>query len=75
MAKTYSGREIVRILCREFGFIIITTKGSHIKLRRKMGSRTITTIVPLHRELAHGTLLGVLRLGEINPKDFQQAAS
>jgi len=40
-----------------------------------MGSRTITTIVPLHRELAHGTLLGVLRLGEINPKDFQQAAS
>lgn len=36
--------------------------------------RTITTIVPLHKELQHGTLLGVLELAEVEESDFREAA-
>lgn len=73
MAKTFSGKEVVRILIREFGFIAVSQKGSHVKLRKKAGGKVITTIVPLHKELARGTLLGILDLAEINENDFRQA--
>jgi predicted RNA binding protein YcfA (HicA-like mRNA interferase family) len=71
MPKTVSGKEVIKILCREFGFYFISQKGSHVKLQKKLGHRTITTIVPLHKELAKGTLLGVLRLAEVEEEDFK----
>ena len=73
MANTFSGKEVIKILSREFGFSVVSQKGSHVKLRKKVGNKVITTIVPLHKELAHGTLLGVLNLAEINVKDFRSA--
>jgi predicted RNA binding protein YcfA (HicA-like mRNA interferase family) len=72
--KTFSGKIVVRILEREFGFIIVSQRGSHIKLRRKIEGKVITTIVPLHKELARGTLLGVLELAEIKEDDFRAVA-
>ncbi len=74
MAKTFSGKGVIRILAREFGFRVISQKGSHIKLRRQIGNRVITTIVPLHKELARGTLLGILDLAEISVDDFLRNA-
>ena len=74
MPKTFSGKIVIRILERKFGFIVVSQRGSHVKLRRKVQSRTITTIVPLHKELARGTLLGVLELAEIKEESFRQAA-
>ena len=74
MAKTFSGKEVVKILIREFGFSFVVQKGSHIKLRKKVRGRTITTIVPVHRELAYGTFLGVLELAEIEEEEFRKAA-
>ena len=70
MAKTFSGKEVVKILCRSFGFYIVSQKGSHVKLRKKLGVRIIITIVPIHRELARGTLLGVLDLAELREEEF-----
>ena len=70
MAKTYSGKEVIKILCRKFGFSFVSQKGSHVKLRKTSGGKTITTIVPLHRELATGTLKGVLDLARIEVGDF-----
>ncbi|MEK7203540.1 MAG: type II toxin-antitoxin system HicA family toxin [Patescibacteria group bacterium] len=52
MAKTFSGKEVVKILSRKFGFYFVSQKGSHVKLRKRTGKRAITTIVPLHKELA-----------------------
>ena len=72
MSKTFSGREVVNILRRKFGFSFISQKGSHVKLQRKESNRTVTTIVPLHRELARGTLLGILRLAEVDGKEFSR---
>ena len=70
MSKTFSGKEVVKVLCREFGFFVVSQRGSHIKLNRKNGNRTIVTIVPVHRELAHGTLLGILEMAEIDITEF-----
>ena len=53
-----------------FGFVVINQKGSHVKLQRKDGRRTITTIVPTLSELGPGTLHGVLKLAEVDNDAF-----
>ena len=73
MSKTISGREMIKVLCRDFGFSVVSQRGSHVKLQRKFAGKTITTIVPLHKELAPGTVLGVLRLAEVDEEDFLQS--
>ncbi len=72
MAKTFSGKLVITILCRHFGFFVVSQKGSHVKLRRAILNKSITTIVPLHRELSYGTLKGVLDLAEVTVQDFIQ---
>lgn len=72
MYKPLSGKQVVKILCREFGFYFVSQKGSHVKLRRKVKVENITTIVPLHKELAPGTLKGILELAKIEEKDFRK---
>lgn len=72
MAKIYSGKQVIKILCRKFGFSFISQKGSHIKLRKIIKNKTITTIVPLHKELVGGTLKGVLQLAEVDDKEFNK---
>lgn len=74
MAKTFSGKEVVKILSREFGFSFISQKGSHVKLRKMVRGKAITTIVPMHKELARGTFLGILELAEISEDEFKKAA-
>jgi predicted RNA binding protein YcfA (HicA-like mRNA interferase family) len=68
--RILSGKEVIKILCRKFGFYFVSQKGSHAKLKKKVGNREIITIVPLHKELARGTLKGVLELAEINEEEF-----
>jgi len=68
--KVLSGRKVIKILCREFGFSFISQRGSHVKLRKKVRNREITTIVPLHKELALGTLRGILDLAEVDMGEF-----
>ena len=59
--RRLSSRELVRAL-GQLGFEIIATRGSHAKLRRVApdGARQTLTI-PLHRELAPGTLHAIFR--------------
>lgn len=52
-----SGDDVVRRLHRA-GFELISQRGSHRKLRHADGR---TVIVPMHRELATGTLASILR--------------
>jgi len=70
MPKTVSGRKTIKILCKHFGFIEISQKGSHVKLVVKKGRKKRMVIVPLHRELAKGTIVGVLRMAEVKSKEF-----
>jgi predicted RNA binding protein YcfA (HicA-like mRNA interferase family) len=56
-----TSREILRVL-HGFGFDMVAQKGSHAKLCRELlsGERQILTI-PIHRELAPGTILAIYR--------------
>ena len=46
MPKTFSGKLVVKFLCRDFGFCFISQKGSHVKLAKKRKTKKIITIVP-----------------------------
>lgn len=72
MPKIYSGKLVIKILSRQFGFYFVSQKGSHVKLARETSSKIVTTVVPLHKELAPGTLRGVLELAEIDEKEFKK---
>lgn len=74
MPKTFSGKQVVKILCREFGFYFVSQKGSHVKLRKRIKNQEINTIIPLHKELASGTLRGVLDLAQVDEKEFRGMA-
>ncbi|MBI4331413.1 MAG: type II toxin-antitoxin system HicA family toxin [Chloroflexi bacterium] len=60
-----SGDEVVRLLKRE-GFDVVRQKGSHVSLQK--GS--YKTVVPLHEELAKGTLLGILKQSGLTKEDL-----
>lgn len=55
-----SGREVIRALER-MGFEQIRQRGSHVTLKKETSEGAIGCIVPLHRELAEGTLRGILK--------------
>ena len=55
-----SGREIVKLL-NKIGFAVVGRKGSHVRLKRRRGKEILIVIVPMHHELARGTLRSILR--------------
>lgn len=61
-----SGSETVRAL-ELIGFIRISQRGSHIKLRHSDGR---IAIVPDHNELARGTLRSILRQADLDVVEF-----
>ena len=48
-------------------FSRVSQRGSHLKLRNPAGR---TVIVPLHRELARGTLRSILRQAGLTTEEF-----
>ena len=72
MAKTFSGKEIIKILSQQYGFEKIGVSGSHVKMRKKSAGKAITTIVPLHSEVLMGTFRNILRLANIDVDDFMR---
>lgn len=60
MPKRYSARIILAAL-RRAGFLIISQKGSHIKLSKESSDRTLVVIVPNHKEIATGTFQSILK--------------
>ena len=51
----------------KIGFAEIGQRGSHVKLRDQ-GGRTV--IVPIHRELARGTLAEILGQSDVTVSEF-----
>ena len=72
MPKSASGKEVVSILTKHFGFHFVSQKGSHVKLKRQTDAGEIGTVVPMHHELAYGTLRGVLELARVDIKEFEK---
>lgn len=72
MSKSASGKNVIKILTKEFGFFVVSQKGSHVKLKKLTPHGDIITIVPMHRELARGTLRGVVDLAQVDFKEFKR---
>jgi predicted RNA binding protein YcfA (HicA-like mRNA interferase family) len=64
-----SGERVVRALKRA-GFVELRQKGSHISLEKRTSDRTFRTVVPMHAELAKGTLSDILRQSGIALEEF-----
>ena len=64
-----SGRDVLKALTRA-GFEIVGRKGSHIRLKKRVGSEVFIVIVPAHAELATGTLLSIIKQSGITREDF-----
>jgi len=63
-----SGADAVQALER-LGFVVARQRGSHIVMRR--GS--VGCVVPNHRELKVGTLVGLLKQAGVSPDEFLDA--
>ncbi len=68
--RRISGRDCVKIPCKQFGFSVVRQRGSHIVLRRETPKGRIGTVVPDHKELKLGTLKGILALAKVDGKEF-----
>jgi len=54
-----SGEDVIRVL-RKFGYAVVRQKGSHIRLRNESDPARLPVTVPMHKELAKGTLKNIL---------------
>lgn len=61
-----SGKELLQILQRR-GFIIVRQKGSHVTVQKDMHR----SVIPLHDELAKGTLHAILQQCGLTSDDLR----
>jgi predicted RNA binding protein YcfA (HicA-like mRNA interferase family) len=65
-----SGPELVKAFTR-LGFEVISQKGSHIKMRDRLGR---TAIIPNHKQIKQGTLhQGILKPNSISIEELIRA--
>jgi len=64
-----SGEDIIRVL-RKFGYEIVRQKGSHVRLRNESQPQRLPVTVPLHKEIARGTLNSILADASISVEEL-----
>jgi predicted RNA binding protein YcfA (HicA-like mRNA interferase family) len=64
-----SGERVVRALKRA-GFVELSQKGSHVSLEKRTSDRVFKTVVPMHGELAKGTLSDILKQCGLAVEEF-----
>jgi predicted RNA binding protein YcfA (HicA-like mRNA interferase family) len=67
-----SGHEIIRALER-LGFVRARQRGSHVVMKKSMPEGNIGCVVPLHNEVAIGTLRSILKQARVSADDFIKA--
>jgi predicted RNA binding protein YcfA (HicA-like mRNA interferase family) len=63
-----SGAEAITVF-ESLGFSVVRHKGNHVVLRK----RNVGCVVPLHKELAVGTLRSALKQAQVIVEDFLAA--
>jgi predicted RNA binding protein YcfA (HicA-like mRNA interferase family) len=69
--RRVSGREAIRAL-EKLGFGQVRQRGSHV-LRKETPEGAAGCVVPLHRELAIGTLRAVLKQAGVTADEFTKS--
>ena len=64
-----SGKELIKFLEKQ-GFARVRQKGSHVSLRKRTPDKVFQTVIPLHKNLAMGTLSSILRQCGISHEGF-----
>ncbi len=64
-----SGKELIKILEKN-GFKIVGQKGSHLRLKKITDVKIYITVVPLHKEIAPGTLSAILKQTNLSKDDL-----
>jgi len=67
--RRVSGAEAIRAL-EKLGFEQIRQRGSHVVLKKQTAQGAAGCVVPLHRELAIGTLHSILKQAGVTVEDF-----
>ena len=71
MARLLSARQVLRAL-RRGGFDVVSQRGSHIKLKKRIDDGELVVIVPDHPELAEGTLASILRQARMSREEMER---
>ncbi len=69
--RRVSGEEAIRALER-LGFVQVRQRGSPVVLKKQTPQGTIGCVVPMHRELAIGTLRGILLQAKVQADGFME---
>lgn len=67
-----SGRQLIRAL-QKFGYVEVRQKGSHVRMRNAADSQRQSVTIPLHDEIASGTLRRVLRDARVTIEELISA--
>jgi predicted RNA binding protein YcfA (HicA-like mRNA interferase family) len=67
--RRVSGQEAIQALER-LGFTRVRQRGSHVVLKKQAPEGEVGCVVPLHPELAIGTLRGILKQAKVAPEEF-----
>jgi predicted RNA binding protein YcfA (HicA-like mRNA interferase family) len=71
--KRVSGEETIKAL-QKAGFEVIRQRGSHVVLKKTTPNGDIGCVVPMHKELATGTLHSILKQAQITIDEFNNLA-
>ncbi len=63
-----SGAQLIAALGK-LGWVLVRQRGSHVRL--KHADRSVSLVVPLHRELKRGTLAGILRDAGVDREELR----
>lgn len=69
--RRVSAQQAIRALER-LGFVQIRQRGSHVVLKKQTPEGDVGCVVPLHDELAIGTLRSILRQARLTPDEFME---
>ena len=64
-----SGKKLVAAL-KKVGFVEVRQRGSHVSMEKVNLNNTYRTVVPMHKELAKGTLLDILHQTGLSRDDL-----
>ena len=67
-----SGTEAVKAFQR-LGFIVDRQRGSHVVLKKNVPEGQRGCVIPMHREIALGTLRSALKMAGVSPEEFNEA--
>ena len=67
-----SGSEAVRALQR-LGFNVDRQRGSHVVMKKVTAAGEIGCVIPMHREVAAGTLRSALKMAGVSIEEFTEA--